>query len=123
MKYISTDTNKTFEPRGLLEIENFLYVNPEKPIFGPMSVKIHARLNGKQTSVYLCQDGFQEGVDWDWHFSRRDSFGRSGDTSMADGAQDVEGVFRKRVRHLATSNKRSSFWRNNNKRAEVEDSQ
>ena len=33
-----------------------------------MSLNVQARQNGIGTHVYVCQDGYQEGAEWDWYF-------------------------------------------------------
>lgn len=67
--YISTGRIKDFEPERLLQIDNFVYLNPEKPFLGPMSlmVKTTAKDEGI-TELYVCQDGYQSGPVWDWYY-------------------------------------------------------
>jgi uncharacterized protein YndB with AHSA1/START domain len=66
--YLSTGTIKTYEPDGILEVDNYLYCNPQRPFFGPMTLTVKVRPQGNKTSeIYLCQDGYREGADWDWY--------------------------------------------------------
>jgi uncharacterized protein YndB with AHSA1/START domain len=67
--YISTGIIKEYDPGGALVIDNFLYLNPARPFFGPMSLTVTAKQNASGGSdVYLCQDGYQQGEDWDWYY-------------------------------------------------------
>lgn len=68
MGYISSGIIKNYDPRSVLEITNFIYLNPEKPFLGPMQLTVSATANNGLTAVYLCQDGYQEGDDWDWYY-------------------------------------------------------
>ena len=45
-----------------------VYLNPEREILGPMTLTIQAEKNYGDTQVYLCQDGYQYGGDWDWYY-------------------------------------------------------
>ena len=53
--------------KGLV-IKNLVYLNPEKPFLGPMTLTIKAAKKEKLTEAYLCQDGYQSGKDWDWYY-------------------------------------------------------
>jgi hypothetical protein len=33
-----------------------------------MSLTVRAEQNKGETEVYLCQDGYGEGGDWDWYY-------------------------------------------------------
>lgn len=68
MGYVSTGIIKTYRPENELVIENFVYLNPEKPFLGPMSLTVRATEKEGGTEVYLCQDGYQSGEDWDWYY-------------------------------------------------------
>lgn len=41
---------------------------PERPFLGSMGLTVRAVKNDGLTNVYLCQDGYQEGDDWDWYY-------------------------------------------------------
>jgi len=66
--YISSGTIKRYQPENLLEIENFVYLNPERSILGPMTLTVKTTEKEGGTELYLCQDGYQEGTDWDWYY-------------------------------------------------------
>ncbi len=68
--YLSTGTIKTYKPDTILEIDNYLYCNPQKPFFGPMTLTVRASSKGERKSeIYLCQDGYRDGADWDWYYN------------------------------------------------------
>ncbi|HEY0744160.1 MAG TPA: hypothetical protein VGD40_21990, partial [Chryseosolibacter sp.] len=52
----------------LLVIRNFVYMNPEKELLGPMTLTVRVTQTGTSSSVYICQDGYQHGTDWDWYY-------------------------------------------------------
>jgi len=67
--YVSTGSVQEYDPAGLLVIGNFTYLNPEKSILGPMTLRVNATPTTANTSsLYLCQDGYQIGGDWDWYY-------------------------------------------------------
>ncbi|HTE25714.1 SRPBCC family protein [Flavitalea sp.] len=67
--FLSTGFIKEYQPGKLLVVDNFVYCNPEKPFLGPMSLTIHARKkNDGISELFLCQDGYQQGPDWDWYY-------------------------------------------------------
>ena len=68
MKYVSTGTIRLYNPKGLLVIEKFVYLNYEKPILGPMSLTIKAERQNDLTNIYICQDGYKEGEHWTWYY-------------------------------------------------------
>lgn len=65
--FVSTGIIKEYQPHQLLVIDQLVYLNPGKQFFGPMTLTVKARENGIMTEVYLCQDGYQDGADWDWY--------------------------------------------------------
>jgi uncharacterized protein YndB with AHSA1/START domain len=67
-KYVSTGIISSFKPAEHLYIDNFLYFSPDKPILGPMSLKIEVKLIEEGTELYLCQDGYKNDDDWNWYF-------------------------------------------------------
>lgn len=66
--YISTGILIEYDKNKILYIENFVYLNPAKPVFGPMELLIKAEEKYNQTELYLCQSGYQTGNDWDWYY-------------------------------------------------------
>lgn len=69
LSYVNSGTVKALQPGRSLEIENLLYFHPERPIMGPTSLQIKLQKKDSKTAVYLCQDGYLKGEDWDWYFS------------------------------------------------------
>jgi uncharacterized protein YndB with AHSA1/START domain len=67
-KYISSGIINSYTPADHLYIDNFLYFNPEKSILGPMSLKIEVKEKRNATELYLCQDGYKDGDDWNWYY-------------------------------------------------------
>lgn len=66
--YVSSGTIEDYDEHEKLEIKNFVYLNPQRPFLGPMGLTIHATQKGSLTELYLCQDGYQKGPDWDWNY-------------------------------------------------------
>lgn len=67
--FVSTGVIREYQPNSKLIIDNFTYLNPEKSILGPMTLTIKAQPKGDKTEFYLCQDGYQDGSDWDWYYN------------------------------------------------------
>ena len=51
-----------------LEIDNFTYLNPGISILGPMTLTVQAKKKRSGAELYVCQDGYQTGRDWDWYY-------------------------------------------------------
>ncbi len=66
--FVSTGIIKEYQFDSKLVIENFAYFNPERSILGPMSLTIKAMRKGELTELYICQDGYQDGQDWNWYY-------------------------------------------------------
>ncbi|MBC5773274.1 SRPBCC domain-containing protein [Pontibacter sp. KCTC 32443] len=67
--YISSGTIRTYQPDALLIVENLVYLNPVKPILGPMVLTVSAtQENNSTTTLYLCQEGYQQSPGWDWYY-------------------------------------------------------
>jgi uncharacterized protein YndB with AHSA1/START domain len=66
--FISTGIIEEYNPANTLVIENFVYLNPDKPFFGPMKLTVKAEPKGNGSVLYLCQDGYQSGAHWDWYY-------------------------------------------------------
>ena len=67
--YISSGVIEHYEPGKELRIGHLVYLNPLRDILGPMKLTIRA--SGKKagpTELYVCQEGYQEGEDWDWYY-------------------------------------------------------
>lgn len=65
--YISAGIISKYHPLETLEIGQFTYFNPLRPILGPMRLIVQCKSKDTGTECYLCQDGYQEGVDWNWY--------------------------------------------------------
>ena len=68
MGYVSTGIIKRYDPGKVLEIGDFVYLNPERSFLGPMKLTVSAEEVNGMTDVYLCQDGYRDGNDWDWYY-------------------------------------------------------
>lgn len=66
--YVSTGTIKEYHPDKILVVENLVYLSPNKPFLGPMTLTIKTKEKDDIAELYLCQDGYQSGADWDWYY-------------------------------------------------------
>lgn len=66
-KYVSSGFISSYEPLKHVQIDNYTYISPDRPILGPMSLRVEARPGKDGTNIYLCQSGYQDGADWDWY--------------------------------------------------------
>lgn len=66
--FVSTGTIKNYQPDRILEVDNFVYLNPNRPILGPMRLTVRTTEKDGKTQLYLCQDGYRDGTDWDWYY-------------------------------------------------------
>ncbi len=66
--FVSTGIIKEYQPDSILIVDNFVYINPDKSFLGPMTLTITAKERSEMTEFYLCQDGYQNGTDWDWYY-------------------------------------------------------
>jgi uncharacterized protein YndB with AHSA1/START domain len=66
--YISTGIIEKYDPEKKLIITDLVYLNPDKPFLGPMKLTVEATEKNGMTDVYLCQDGYQNGKDWNWYY-------------------------------------------------------
>lgn len=60
-KYISSGIINGYKENELLEISNLVYFNPEKPILGPMTLRIELERVDNYTKLILIQNGYQTG--------------------------------------------------------------
>ncbi|HEY0742412.1 MAG TPA: SRPBCC domain-containing protein, partial [Chryseosolibacter sp.] len=60
--FVSSGVIKEYRPESLLVIRNFVYMNPEKELLGPMTLTVRVTQTGTSSSVYICQDGYQHGT-------------------------------------------------------------
>jgi uncharacterized protein YndB with AHSA1/START domain len=66
--YVTTGIIGEYEAHTKLVIEKFFYLNPEKPVLGPMTLSIQVKKETSGTICHLCQDGYGTGADWDWYY-------------------------------------------------------
>ena len=66
--YVSTGIINQYDANGLLDIDNFIYLNPERSILGGMKLTVHAKEKNGKSELYLCQSNYQTGEDWDWYY-------------------------------------------------------
>jgi uncharacterized protein YndB with AHSA1/START domain len=67
-RYVLSGTINIYKENEELEISNLVYFNPEKPILGPMSLRIKLGKINNSTRLILVQDGYQTGIDWGWYY-------------------------------------------------------
>lgn len=53
---------------GALRVGSVVYLNPERPILGPMSITVTAEATRLGCRLTVLQDGYREGPDWDWYY-------------------------------------------------------
>jgi uncharacterized protein YndB with AHSA1/START domain len=70
IKYVSSGIIKEYDPTGLLHIEKYIYLNPEKNFLGPQELEIRAIAKGKGCDMYLRQGPYPENIntDWEWFY-------------------------------------------------------
>jgi uncharacterized protein YndB with AHSA1/START domain len=66
--FISTGTIKEYQDDTAFTVDNFVYLHPDKPILGCMTLTVKVREKNNETELYLCQDGYQNGTEWDWYY-------------------------------------------------------
>lgn len=67
-RFVSTGKIKEYDAESKLVIDNFIYLNPERPMLGPMTLTIKTIPKDRGSEVYLCQEGYQSGEDWEWYY-------------------------------------------------------
>ena len=66
--FVSTGIIAEYDPEEHLFIKDMMYLNPERPILGPMSLEIIIDPAGELSKLYVKQSGYQDGPDWDWYY-------------------------------------------------------
>ena len=66
--FISTGIVREYIANYRLLIDDFVYFNPERSMLEPMSLLIRVNEGTRDSKLYICQDGYQEGGDWDWYY-------------------------------------------------------
>ena len=67
-KYVITGRINALEPGKRLVITEMLYFNPDRPVFGPMSLTVEAAPTTDGCVLTIIQDGYGNGPDWDWYY-------------------------------------------------------
>lgn len=67
-RFLASGTVSSYEPGRTLEIGNYIYFNPEYPIFGPMTLTFSVSENEAGTELHVRQDGYQHGDAWNWYY-------------------------------------------------------
>ncbi|MBI4467159.1 MAG: SRPBCC domain-containing protein [Acidobacteria bacterium] len=67
-KYVVAGVVKSYQPGKWLRLEPLVYFNHERPVLGPMRLRISVREKDGRTRVSVRQDGYGEGPDWDWYY-------------------------------------------------------
>ena len=66
--YITSGRINTYNPGSLLLIDKVCYMNPERPLLGPMRIRIRVKPSQGMTRLMIRQSGYGKGMDWDWYF-------------------------------------------------------
>lgn len=66
--YVTSGIIAALKEDRKLMLENLVYLNPERPILGPMRLSFIAMEQAGQTQLTILQDGYLEGPDWDWYY-------------------------------------------------------
>lgn len=66
--YVSSGVVASYVPEEELIVRDMVYLNPERPILGPMSMKVKVSREGGGTFLHITQDGYQSGEHWDWYY-------------------------------------------------------
>ena len=68
-RYVTTGIVRKYVAERVLTIDHYSYFNPERPIFGPMRLRVYAaQRTGGGCSLLVIQDGYGDGADWDWYY-------------------------------------------------------
>jgi hypothetical protein len=60
---------KTINRREGFALDNVLYFDRRRPIFGPMTLAFAVREGAGRSRLRVVQDGYGEGPDWDWYYN------------------------------------------------------
>jgi len=66
IKFITTGRINLYNFRSHLYLEDLLYLNYEKQILGPFSIKYDVVSKGNYSVLTVVQNGFKKGGEWDW---------------------------------------------------------
>ena len=65
--FVCTGIIAEYIPACQLKIENMVYLNPQRPVFGPMELMVLATPEKVGTTLTVVQSGYQNGPDWEWY--------------------------------------------------------
>ena len=70
IKFISTGRIGLYNPRSHLHLEDMLYINSEKPILGPFTIRFDVEEKDHYSILTVIQNGFIKngGELWDWYY-------------------------------------------------------
>lgn len=68
MNYVSTGIIGEYLHECQLRIDQWLYLNPQRPILGPMELLIMTTPENGKTVLTIVQRGYQQGEDWNWYY-------------------------------------------------------
>lgn len=66
--YISSGIIGSLRPLAQLQIDHLVYFSPDRPILGPMRLRVDVSADGDGTLLRLVQDGYRSGADWEWYY-------------------------------------------------------
>lgn len=67
VEYVSTGIIAEYLPACQLKVKNLVYINPQRPILGPMELMVLTTPNDDHTTqLTIIQSGYQQGPHWDW---------------------------------------------------------
>ena len=67
-KYVITGRITSLDPARRLVISDMLYFNPDRPVFGPMTLTVEAAPAELGSVLTIRQEGYRDGEDWDWYY-------------------------------------------------------
>lgn len=68
MNYVSTGIIGEYLDDRQLRIDQWLYLNPQRQILGPMELSIMTTPENEKTKLTIVQSGYRQGDDWDWYY-------------------------------------------------------
>ena len=67
-QYVTAGIIGRYQVGQSLRIDHLTYLNSARPILGPMSLTVHARAGEGEAHLEVTQDGYGDGVDWNWYY-------------------------------------------------------
>ncbi|MBT8231643.1 MAG: SRPBCC domain-containing protein [Saprospiraceae bacterium] len=68
IKFISSGQINLYNFRSHLYLEKVVYLNYQKPILGPFTIKYDVTEKDTYSLLTVVQGGFEKGGVWDWYF-------------------------------------------------------